>query len=572
MTTRTKPDSMLLQLAAANVVPITASPSERTITGLAVPYGPVGNSSAGPIKFAQGTIALPENIGRIKLLLQHDPERVLGYATSLDDRPDGLYATFYVPESEEGDKALLQAADGRRDGLSAGVYLTAEVIDTILEKMWDGDDSPTDAAGELLEISQVSIPAFRDARTDGSAAAGMSGHITLSVDFGGGNKAAAAAPKKEKHMDPIETPAAPVSAPAPAGVEMAAPAPTALPVAVASEAPVYTFDGRGPSFVRDVFNAKFSYDIEAQARLAKFNSRMEVGDPAQVDVAISAMGVNHLATSAVETRTTLPNMVNQGYRPDLLISAIDKGRPMVSRLGTVPLTDATPFRLPAEGDYTGVGNHTEGTAHVTEGDMTAGEVLFTPTAISGAYRLSRELIEASNPALDVIALRAMLRDYRGAAETKVAAALLAADATATFSVNTVLKLRQELNNFYDVKDEPATFVVAATSYYNTLLADVDSTGRPMLPSINPVNAVGDASPGYTGAHVDGVEIVKSNKITVNDAFIVNKNDILIGESPVRTFRFDEVEGPGIVKLALWAYFGAAVLRATSVVQISSAAT
>lgn len=554
----TKPESLTLQLAGDSATAATASVEKREITGLAVPYGPVGYSSIGPITFAQGNIELPEKVGRVKFLKQHDPERSLGFAKELTDMSTGLAAAFHVAEGDDGDLALAEAADGRRDGLSVGVRLSQETIDEIWTKYMEGDNSPTAAKGQLIEVSQVSIPAFADARTEGSlAAADNSVVITMSYT----NPVAQAATIKENKMVPE----------APAAVETAtaanSPLPEVSPAAYAggavtqvAEAPVYTFDGRGPSFVRDAWNARMSGDYDAHKRLNRFNE-MLASNPTQVGI----------VTAAVDTTVTQPKYIQQGYAPNLMVEAIDKGRPLTSRIGTVNLTDATPFRIPVDGDFSGVDDHTEGTAHATEGTLTLGDVVITPGAVSGAYRLSRELVDSSNPALDQVALRAMLRDYRGVTETKVAAALLAADGTATLNINTVLEVRAEMNNFYDVMDEPASFFALAPSYYTTLLADVDGSGRPHLASLNPQNAVGQVSPGYTGAYIDGIELVKSNKIATNDGFLVNADDVLIGESAVHTFRFDEVEGPGVVKLALFAYFVAKVLRATSVVQLTSAA-
>lgn len=625
-----KPQSLTLHLAASATA-LTVDEDNREITGLAVPYGPVGNSSVGKITFSQGSLVLPGSVGQVKFLRQHNQNDVLGFATLLSDRPEGLFATFHVPDGEAGDTALAEAKDGRRDGLSVGVMLSDETLNEIFDKMWNGDTSPTAASGELLEISQVSIPAFRDARINGSAAAALSGHVTLSVNFDGATEVQMASPIKEKEMT-VETP---VSVSAQSGAETANPLPAPSLVAGGAtsvvEAPVYTFNGQGPSFVRDAFNARMMGDNEAHARLQKFNAML--GDnPAQVG----------LLTAAVETRATAPSFIQQGYKPELLVSAIDKGRPLVSRLSVVTLTDATPFRLPVEGNFTkdtvvadgattaasatvtsataaftaddlgvaisggsipagativkinsatsvvvsaaatatatgvsltisrnGVGDHTEGTSHVAEGDLTIGDVTINPGAVSGAYRLSRELIDASNPALDAVALRAMVRDYRFKTEAKVAAALTAASGTAVATLNTVMKVRAELNSFYDVMDEPASFVAMSPSYYTTLLADVDGSGRPHLASISPLNAVGEASPGWTGAHIDGVELMKSGRLSQATGFIVKSDDVLVGESAVQTFRYDEVEGPGIVKLALFSYFVAKVLRNSSVRQITS---
>lgn len=628
-----KPESLTLHLAASTSETATVSLEDRTISGLAVPYGPVGNSSVGPITFSQGSLSWT-GVGRVKFLKQHDPERVNGFAKELDDRPNGLFTRIEVPESEAGDVALLEAADGRRDGLSVGVLLSQETLDEIMRKWIEGDNSPTAASGELLEISQVSIPAFRDSRIDGSAAAALSGHVTLSVNFNGATEVTMASATMEKKMT-VETS---VSAPAQSEVETVTPAQAPNAVAghavVSHESPIYTFDGNGPSFVRDAFNANVKRDFAAAERIEKFNAMLggQGFNPRQME----------MLTAAVETRSTAPNYIQNGYKPELLIAAIDKGRPLVSRLNVVPLTDATPFRLPSEGDFTkntvvtdgattnaskvvtsatgaftqddlgvgisgagipagslivkvnsatsvninkaatatatgvtvtiarsGIADHTEGTAHATEGQMAIGDVTVTPGAVSGAYRLSRELVDASNPALDQVALRAMLRDYRGKTERKVVAAFVAASATAIGSLDKVSEVRGALNDFYDVMDEPATFAALSPAYYSTLLNDVDSTGRPMLASVNPMNAVGTASPGWTGANIDGVELAKSGRIAQDTGFIVKADDVLVGESAVQTFRYDEVEGPGVVKLALFAYFAAKVLRNSSVQQIAS---
>lgn len=572
MTTR-QPESVTVQLAAAGQ-PVTASPAERFIEGLCVPYGPVGHSSLGAITFAQGSLTFAE-VGRVKLLFQHDPKISLGYAVSLEDRPDGLWGKFLVADGPDGDKALVEAANGARDGLSVGVHLDEDTLAQIIEKWMSDDTSETAAAGRLLEVSQVSIPAFDDARIPSSAAAAkaaLSGHVTLAVQFGNPPTPPAtptAPPKKENTMPETQVSAAtPATAEGPASVTEPAPAPSPNPAAtssttVGSEAPVYTFDGRGPSFVRDMFHARFDGDRDAAERVNRFNERWIEQDAAQVGV----------LTAAVETRATAPNFIQEGYRPDLLVEVIDKGRPLVSRIGTVGLTDATPFRLPVEGEMTGgVGDHTEGTAHVAEGDLAVGDVTVTPGAISGAFRLSRELIDATNPALDRIALRAMNRGYQSATEAKVAAALAASDGTATVSIDTVQELRQQLNAYYDSMLEDASGVASHPGFYSALLADVDGNGRPMLASVNPQNAGGTPRAGHTGADVDGIEVFKAYAVSANDAFLYRAEDVFIGESSLQTFRFEEVEGPGVVKLALWSYFVAKVTRTGSVVKLTSAAT
>ena len=85
-----RPESVTLQMAASGQ-PVTASPSERYIEGLAVPYGPEGHSSLGKITFSKGSLTWAE-VGRVKLLRQHDPNVSLGYAVELSDREQALEA------------------------------------------------------------------------------------------------------------------------------------------------------------------------------------------------------------------------------------------------------------------------------------------------------------------------------------------------------------------------------------------------------------------------------------------------------------------------------------------------
>jgi hypothetical protein len=254
-----------------------------------------------------------------------------------------------------------------------------------------------------------------------------------------------------------------------------------------------------------------------------------------------------------------------------MLRAVDLGRPIISRLNRVPITNAQPFLVPIEGDFTGVADHVEGTPHVAEGTFTLADAPVTPRAVSGAYRVSRELADSTNPAIDQIVLRAMLRDYRRVSEQKVIDVLMAADATPTINVNTAMELRAALVGFINDDDEGADFAAVGRTLLAALYADVDTTGRPMLAGVGSLPSAGTARPGYTGLGVDGTEVIRSSRLPVDRGVLVRAAGVLFVESNVQQFRFDEIEGPGILKLALWAYVGAAVLEADAVEEITSAA-
>lgn len=612
MTTTQRPDRELATFTAGEPVEfaaagtVTASPAERTITGRLVPWGATGATMAGAFRFARGSITWPEDVSWVKLLVEHDQRHVVGYATKLWEQEDGLWGTFHLPEGAASDQALQEASHGLRDAFSVGTALDAATLERARR---DRTAAGVQASGVLRETSLVSVPAFDAARVDSVAASGGSTVIlaawsdartitttegntmkctscgqvhaegvtscdpTALASFAAGVASAQAAVQTPPAQPEAQAAGQVQTQPAPPAVQAAQAAPTPPAgygaATITAEAPTYSFNGQGHSFVRDSFNAWENRDADAADRLRRFSQEMAQGGPA-LFAFLRAAGETDLASFAVETRTSAPELVQEEtYRGDLLVAAVDRGRPMFQRLRNVRLTDATPFRIPQEGEFDGVGDHVEGTAHVAEGTLTLGGGLVTPKAVSGAYRVSRELIDSSNPAIDGIASRAMLRDYRRKSEGKVATALEAVGA-ATVGVDTVAELRREAIAFSLVDDTPYDFGFAGTGAFTDYAGEEATDGRPLLPTVNPVNTAGRLEAGYQALNLDGRYILPSSRLASTDTFLVKAEDVLVAESQVLTFRFDQPEGPGVIKLALWAYVAAAVLRAEGVRRLTTA--
>ena len=128
---------------------------ERGLSGVCLLFGPVGNSSAGKTRFLPGSLRLPADMSRVKLLLDHDATDPLGYLTDAEITDEQFVGTFTVADGPRGDLALAQATDKRRDGLSVGCQID--------DWRFDGEVVVIKAA-TLTEVSMVSIPAFTDAR------------------------------------------------------------------------------------------------------------------------------------------------------------------------------------------------------------------------------------------------------------------------------------------------------------------------------------------------------------------------------------------------------------------------
>lgn len=201
-------------LRAAALTGLTADAATRTITGRLAVYGTAGTTSAGRTVFEPASITPPDDVAHVALLVEHDRERPVGYATAIGSSADAaLWASFHLPPGPLADAALADAAAGVRNGLSVGLDLTASHRDAA------GVLHVTAAA--LREGSLVSVPAFTDTRV---------------------TEIAASAPEPPQLPDP-DTDPAPDPDPDPAP-QVRASAPAGLPARTAP---------RGPQTMSDVY-------------------------------------------------------------------------------------------------------------------------------------------------------------------------------------------------------------------------------------------------------------------------------------------------------------------------------
>lgn len=603
----------------------------RTLTGLVVPFGAPGQTSAGILRFDKDSVRLsqPE---RVKLLIEHDGRgEVIGHGTAFEATDAGVVGTFAVDDSPIATWALASAQRMLRDGLSIGIQLDAEVVEALMKN--PGMRAGTLARGLMREVSLVSIPAFDDSRvTDitgldastlpAAAAAGpatpqgapmhsniataagpklATAHAPTGLNIAAGALAhaqqstqgtataaaqetaptAAGTPGPATATAPAPAAAAQETAPATAAAAPATPERPAAPPALAAgsvttvtDPATYSLDGRGDSFVRDAFAASEG-SLEAMSRLASFRSAMTDPDSAQVariaEFASRIGADGRLATAAVEAG-------NEALRPtqdrdDLMLRAIDRGRPLMSRVRQIPISGPDPFRLPVFGEFDGVGDHTEGTAHVLEGAVDdVGSQVVVPSAVSGAWRCSRELAESRGPAIDQLVVQEVVKDYRRNSEVRLVAKLEAVvPAFAAASVDTADELLSQMLAHYLARGETpnvAAMGVTAFSLFATLKA---TDGRPYFPYLGPTNAAGTSAAGLTGLNVQGVDTVPVWSVDPTDIWTITGDDVASFESAPRLFRFEEVEGPGIIKFAIWGYQAAHVYRTLGVRRLKTVA-
>jgi HK97 family phage prohead protease/HK97 family phage major capsid protein len=547
----------------------------RTITGLAAPYGPTAYNKGAEWRFHKGSLKWTKSaVNRVKLLRDHDHKQPIGVAVRLTDTDAGLEASFKVARGAEGDRALELAEDGVLDGLSVGVEFAPDgwSVDA------DGVRDVSNAA--LTEISLTAMPGYTDARLTSVKAS-----RTTEMEH--------AVPETQTGEAPPAVDTAAFSAAldgftaaftqaterltVPQGEREVIPAGRTATGFRVTEPPVYTFDaGHGPSIVKDTFNARANGDPEATDRLRKFAAQQA-----------------EIAQFATVNRTVGANVIPPGYRPDLYVPQLFQGRPLFDLLSKGTLTDATPFTIPKFGTATGAtADHVEGT-NPADGTLTLGSVTVTPGGISGRFRITREIIDSSNPAIDAIAMAAMKESYAQQTEGKVYTALNGATgqggtitsgfvpsgaavvtatgvgSTGAAGVALLDTLRDQLVAYPFRRFAAPNRLALAQEAATQLAKAKDSSGRPLLPRIGAMNALGTVETLNQAFDVDGLPGVPAWSMTGNaagdaDTLLWNAQDVWAWESSVSTFRYEEVAGPANVDLVLFAYFAVSVVRASGI--------
>lgn len=567
----------------------------RMISGLAVPWGHVATSAGARWKFARDSLVWTDT-GRVKLNREHARDASVGRATSLVSTDKGLATSFKVARGAEGDRVLSLAEDGVLDGLSIEVDFNES-------GGWTAD--PTDdsvrlvtasAPATLRAVAITAMPAYDDARVSRVAASRTGGTMTTATVPAPAAPSAPAAPTTLTPQD-LQTFTAGVSEAVRAAVEAAfvkLPLPQDPPperetvpagrVQVVREAAVYAMNGHGPSLVRDAWKSRTEGDTDARDRLQKFSRQ----------TANLAEEAARQAYFTAGTRANLGPVIPPGYRPELYVTQLMQGRPLVESVSRGTLTDATPFTLPRFTSMTGLtGDHTEGT-NPNPGDSRAiniATVTVTPGAISGVFQLTREIVDSANPAIDAIAMQAMQESYSQQTEAKVYNELNGTNgqggtitagftpsgaqartttggsaAAGTFGGTELLAGVRGALALYPFRRFAAPNRAHLSQEATSAFAGaVGTDGRPLLPSVGATNTAGVGNAATQGWFVDGLAMTPTWSMTGNaagdaDVLIFNSNDIWAWESGLLTFRFEERSGPANIDLALFGYFATRLLR------------
>jgi HK97 family phage major capsid protein len=248
---------------------------------------------------------------------------------------------------------------------------------------------------------------------------------------------------------------------------------------------------------------------------------------------------------------------------------------LASQLRQVPWAGPFAWSIPVAGTQAKTSSVAEG-VNTTETDPAYSILTVTPKAIMGYSEVSRQMLEASNPAVDSIIWGDLLGDFYDNCELEVISALNAQAGVNTVTVSAgpvpgvgattshlFLQRAGLLDSIAAIGDNnagDADLFVGRNSRWTTYLKFMDTVGRPIILAqrYNPQNAVGrgDLTQAYANplqGDLENIGVVTSPTVAASTGFVLNSQEHLFSISPPIQFQFEQPAGPALVRVGIWGY-------------------
>ena len=490
-----------------------ADTERRIVSGLVAPYGEVGYTSAGPVVFERGSIAIPDAT-KIKLLSQHQQDKPVGRAISFSDSTEGVYGSFRLSASTRGQDALVLCQENLVSGLSVGVDVTASkpMGDYLLV-----------TAAVLKEVSLVESAAFSSASVTDIAAARAALEAATST--------------KEKttviNTTIVETETETESE------EAVTTAPENTPEETPVDTPV---EAEKVEAARKIIRPSVLDSQRVRTPITSMASYTEHKIKAALGDDTSKLYV----TAADDSFTTNPAFNPTQYLTEF-VSNTNFDTPMINALsqGSLPnsgMTISIPSLVTSAGGGNGVAPTVTVEAEagaVSNTGMVTEYLTGTVKKYAGMNTLSVELLERSDPNFYAELTNQLQRAYSLATDAAVIADVVAGGVQGTgvaaTSAGIISYVSTESANIYKNTSYFAKNYVAGPSQWSLLMGATDSTGRPIYNATAPMNSGGLSTPTSIRGNVLGLDLYVDHQMvatTIDDsAFIVAPEAMTVYRSP-----------------------------------------
>lgn len=317
------------------------------------------------------------------------------------------------------------------------------------------------------------------------------------------------------------------------------------------------------SFFGDIYAARERGDQDAAKRLAEHNRALTTGS--------AGAGV-----------------VAPKWLMDEYATLARQGRVLANAVRNIPLgDDPRPMTLPKQS----AGADTEVTEQAAENDPIEDDDAWasavdtvTPKPTAGVQIVSRQMLDMSSPAIDTLIYGDLISAYNLKVEKKVGSAIIAVGtalpaAEPGTDVDGVLitdkshyarVLVKAAIAVRNARKLPANLVAMSVNRWGEFIDLVDSTGRPLVTGVGdaPSNIMGAADvSSLDGGRFKGLNLAPSDGIALDDRFaVLRASDVLLFESNMLRFRYEQPLGPESVKMGIWAYTAVLIRYGTAAVK------
>jgi len=485
----------------------------RTIRGMVVPFGKVGNTSAGAVAFEFGAFT-EIHAEDIILNREHVSTNVLGrgIAGSEQITPAGINMAFKIAPTTAGTDALIEAAEGLRPSFSIEASADEYTIEKGVMKV---------SKATLTAVAHVTRPAFRDANIL---------EVAASEDDEETPETTEAAAEENQEDTTMEKENPEVEA---AEIEAVTPViQAAAPIRTAPRSPIVD----GTSYLEHSIKAAMGNDDSRQyVRAADESTTTNTG-------LTLAPHLQEFITTTIGGRPTI-DAISQGALPASGMSF------------TIPkLTQAPSVSEVAE----------EGNPFGTP--MTSTFLTVDVNKYAGASIISWELIDRSSPAFLTELLREMNLAYAKATDVAVVSALLSGGTDATAVAGTADGLQSFISKesaaAYAGSGNFARNLVANTTNWSAIMGYQDGADRPLYNAAAPQN-----TPGFSvGTSLVGNVLGTNLFVDPHMGAGGDEGMILLApeaatwyESAVRQVRVDVI-GSGQIEVCVYGYGALAIKK------------
>lgn len=205
----------------------------------------------------------------------------------------------------------------------------------------------------------------------------------------------------------------------------------------------------------------------------------------------------------------------------------------------------------------------------------------TPVTKAAYQDVSRQLLDSSSPAVDSLIFGDLRAAWDTMVEGLVCVAILAGGTATgtTWATQTAWKAGTTPGTPIDgvidaqtavASDQrgPADLAIMNFARFGNFRKLKDTAGRPLMPvsRYGPQNALGALGNALVG-DIEGVDALASSGVptaTLETYAVLRRNAVILGESDLLEFTYEQVVGPSAVRMGVWGYIGTLVRNPNSV--------